>query len=146
MWHRLGNNFELKPNFISMLPKFSGSNSEEAYIFIREFEDACSLLRMQQLTDDAIKLHVITFALRDDAKKWLYSLPHNSITTWDEFVKAFLKKYYPNHKTARIRNEINHFRQLDREPFWKCFDRFRNLVDAMSASWHGKVEIMPNCL
>ena len=62
-----------------MLPKFAGVESEDAYMFISEFEEVCAMLKIQHLTEDAIKLRFIPFALRDLAKKWLYSLETNSI-------------------------------------------------------------------
>ena len=119
------NNFEIKPQIINMLPKFTGL--EDAYIFIREFEEVCATMKLQ-LTEDEVKLRLINFALKDNAKKWLYSLPNYSVTTWEGFVRTFLKKYFPHHKTARIRNEINQFYQLAGESFWKYFDRFKNLL------------------
>ena len=67
------------------------------------------------------------FSLRDIAKKWLYSLATNSITTWAEFVAVFLK-FFPVHKTTTIRSDINQFFQLDKEPFWKYLDRFKDLL------------------
>ena len=85
---------------------------EDAYMFISEFEEVCDMLKIQQLTDDAIKLRFIPFALKEHAKKWLYSLTTNSIALWEAFDTSFLKKFFPRHKTARIRNEINQFRQL----------------------------------
>ena len=97
--------FEIKPQIINMLPKFIGN--EDAYIFIREFKEVCDTMRIHQMSDDAIKLRLINFALNDSAKKWLYSLPNHSITTWDGFVKTFLKKIFPHHKIAKLRNEIN---------------------------------------
>ena len=35
------------------------------------------------LADDAIRLRFVPFALKDLAKKWLYSLAVGSITSWD---------------------------------------------------------------
>ena len=64
-----GNNFELKPQFINSLLKYRGLESEDAYFFIKEFEKVCVMLMMQQLGDDAFKLHFVTFALKDLAKK-----------------------------------------------------------------------------
>ena len=78
-----GNNFELKSQYITMLPHFHGLTSEDAYLFLREFEEVCVLIKIQQLSDDAVKLRFITFALKDQAKKWLYGLPTNSITSWE---------------------------------------------------------------
>jgi len=43
-------------------------------------------------------------------------------------VRLFLRKYFLNAKIVKPRNEINQFIQLDRESFWKYFDRFKNLL------------------
>ena len=53
--------------------------------------------------------------------------PH-AITTWAEFVAIFLKKFFPMHKTARIRSEINQFNQRDKEPFWRYLERLKDLL------------------
>jgi len=101
-----GNNFELKPQFINTLSKFHGLESEDAYFFVREFEEVCLLMCITQLGDDVVRLRFIPFSLKDLTKKWLYSLAIDSVTTWDDFVKAFLKKFYPIHKTVLIRKNI----------------------------------------
>ena len=41
-----GNHFELKPQFINTLPRFHGLESEDAYFFIREFEEVCLMMRI----------------------------------------------------------------------------------------------------
>ena len=99
-----GNNFELKPQFINTLPKFHSLESEDAYFFVREFKEVCLMIR-------------IPFSLKDLAKKWLYSLDIDSVTMWDDIIKAFLKKFYPIHKTSLIRKNIMQFRQEQSEPF-----------------------------
>jgi len=104
------NNFELKPQFINTLPRFYGLESEDAYFFFREFEEVCLMMRIPQLGEDAIRLRFISFALKDLAKKWLYSLVVDSISTWDNFVKMLLKKLYLIHKTTLIRKNIMHFK------------------------------------
>jgi len=63
-------------------------------------------MSIPQLGDDAVKLRFTPFSLKDLAKKWLYNLAVDSVTTWDDFIKAFLKKFYPIHKTALIRKNI----------------------------------------
>ena len=104
---RYGNHFEIKGHQINMLPNFRGSEGEDPYLFLHEFEEVCALQKIQQLTEDSIRLRLINFALKDNAKKWLYSLPVNSISTWDGFVVIFLKKFFPSHKTTKLTNEIN---------------------------------------
>ena len=39
------NNFEIKPQIINMLSKFM--RIEDAYIFIREFEEVCAIMKLQ---------------------------------------------------------------------------------------------------
>ena len=64
-----GNNFEIKAHHISMLPKFLGSEGEDPYLFIQEFEEVCGLQKLQQLSEDSIRLRLINFALKENAKK-----------------------------------------------------------------------------
>jgi len=111
------NNFELKPQFINTLPRFYGLESEDANFFIREFEEVCLMMRFPQTGEDTVRLRFIPFALKDIAKKWLYSLPVGLISSWNDFVKVFLKKFYQIHKTALIRKNIMQFRQETNKPF-----------------------------
>jgi len=103
-------NFELKPQFINRLPKFYNLEPEDAYFFIREFEEVCLIMKIPQLVDDTIRLRFVPFALKDLAKKWFYSLTAGSITSWDGSIKIFLKKFYPIHKTPLITKNIMQFK------------------------------------
>jgi len=86
-----GDKFELKAQFLNTLPKYQGLEFEDAYFFIREFEEVCVMMKIPQLGDDTIKLRFVLFALKDLANKWLYSLVESSITTWNDFAKVFLR-------------------------------------------------------
>jgi len=41
-----GGNFELKPQFINTLSKYHGLESQNAYFFIREFEEICHMMKI----------------------------------------------------------------------------------------------------
>ena len=90
-----GNNLELKPQFINTLPRFHSLESEDAYFFTREFEEECLMMSIPQLGEDTVWLRFISFTLKNLTKKWFYSLALDSILTWDNFVKVFLKKSTP---------------------------------------------------
>jgi len=92
------------------------------------FKEVCLMMKIANLGVDAIKLCFVPFALKDLAMKWLYSLEAGSISSLDNFVKAFLKRFYHVHKTAQIRNSILQFRQLPNELFWKLLERFKDLL------------------
>jgi len=89
------NTFVLKPQFNNTLPKYHGLASEDAYFFIREFEEVCLMMRIPQLEDDSIRLCSIHFAFKDLVEKWLHNLVVESIASWDHFVMAILKKFLP---------------------------------------------------
>jgi len=74
------------------------------------------------------KLRSIPFTLKDLAKKWLYSLAVDSFSTWDDFLKVFLKKFYHIHKIAMIRKNIMQFTREPNESFWKYFEHFKDLL------------------
>lgn len=65
-----------------MLPKFTRSDFENAFIFISKFKEVYVMIKLQHMLKDAIKLHFILFALKDNAKMWLYSVLIGSITSW----------------------------------------------------------------
>ena len=110
-----------------MLPKFHGFKSEDAYFFMGEFKIVCLMMKIPNLGVDIVKLRFVPISLKDLAKKWLYSLEAGSIPSRDNFVNAFMKKFYPIHKTAQIRKNILQFKQTANEPFWKYFERFKDL-------------------
>ena len=118
--------FELRLHYIQILPKFAGL--EDAYLFLREFEEVCCMMHFPNIPIDVVQMKLIPFALKDYAKRWKYGLAANSVTSWNDFVRLFLRKYFPNAKTVKLRNEINQFVQLDREAFWKYFDWFKPLL------------------
>lgn len=124
-----------------MLPKFTRSESRDPYLFIQEFEEVYALKKHHQLIKDLIRLRLINMALKENPKKWLYSLPINSISVLEGFVVIFLKKYFPNHKTTRLTNEINQFYHKENESS-KIFGRFKNLL---SQCLHHGIEKWRRC-
>jgi len=59
--------------------------------------------------DEAIRLSLFSFSLVGEAKKWLHSFKGNSLKTWEEVVEKFLKKYFPESKTAERKAVISSF-------------------------------------
>ncbi|XP_048492569.2 uncharacterized protein LOC104908276 [Beta vulgaris subsp. vulgaris] len=91
------NNFEISPALIRIIQQeqFSGLDNEDPNDHIGNFLEKCDTLKLNGVTNDAIRLGLFPFSLKDKAKIWLKSNPANSFTTWEDLSGAFLRKYFP---------------------------------------------------
>ncbi|XP_021771468.1 uncharacterized protein LOC110735586 [Chenopodium quinoa] len=94
---------------------------------IDSFLEKCDTMKMNGVTDDAIRLRLFPFSLRDKAKEWLRDEGTGSFDTWEKLVKAFLVKFLGQEKTSRLRNELSTFRQSDDESLYEVWRRFKRL-------------------
>ncbi|XP_062117695.1 uncharacterized protein LOC133831427 [Humulus lupulus] len=90
--------------------------------------ELCQTFKMNGFNDDAIRLRLFPFSLREQAKSWLVSLPPNSINTWNDLALKFLSKFFTPAKAAKLRGEINNFYQLDNESLYEAWERFKDLI------------------
>ncbi|GJS49731.1 MAK10-like protein [Tanacetum coccineum] len=60
-----------------------------------------------------MRLRLFQFSLRDQASNWLEHLPAGSITTWEDLTTRFLAQFFPSGRTAKLRNDILMFQQLE---------------------------------
>ncbi|KAK5772495.1 hypothetical protein PVK06_048784 [Gossypium arboreum] len=114
----VGNNFEMKLNTIQMIQQFvqfDGLQDEDPNTHLANFLEVYNTFKINGISDDAIRLLLFLFLLRNKAKQWLNSLPRGSITTWDQITEKFLLKYFPPAKTAKFRYDISFFVQIDLE-------------------------------
>ncbi|XP_021729834.1 uncharacterized protein LOC110696807 [Chenopodium quinoa] len=66
-------NFELKPHFIQFISNdsFVGTPHECSVSHIDSFLEKCDTTKLNGVTDDAIRLRLFPFSLRDRVKEWL---------------------------------------------------------------------------
>jgi len=79
---------------------------EDPNLHLLIFLKVCNTLQMNRFSTNAICLRLFPFSLTDKARAWFHSLPPNSITMWEELIRAFLAKYFPPSKTMHLRNQI----------------------------------------
>ncbi|KAF7844319.1 uncharacterized protein G2W53_001224 [Senna tora] len=92
------NHFEINPNIIQLLQshaQFGGFPTEDPIAHILNFLEVCDTFKQNRVSEEAIKLRLFPFSLRDRAKWWLNSLPTDSIITWEDLANKFLAKYFP---------------------------------------------------
>ena len=76
------NNFELKPALIQMVQtnQFGGYLNESPDEHIAVFLQYCNTVKMNNVSDDVIRLQLFLFSLRDKARAWFNSLPQDSVS------------------------------------------------------------------
>ena len=82
-------------------------------IYTAYFLDICDMFRVNGVRDDAIRLRLFSFSLKDKAREWFNCLPARSITNWAILPQKFHAKYFPLGKTVKLHNEITNFMQYD---------------------------------
>jgi len=118
------NNFELRLVLLSMVqqPQFGGLSMKEPNLHLSIFLEVCNTLKLKGVSTDFIRLHLFSFFLKDKACAWLRSLPSDSITTWDELIRAFLTKFFPSSKTVSLRNQITTFTQREDKSLYEPWE------------------------
>ena len=63
-----------------------------------------------------------------EAKRWLQSFKGHSLKTREEVVEKFLKKYFPESKTAEGKAAISSFHQFPNESLGEALEHFHGLL------------------
>ena len=56
--------------------------TEDPYLHLRLFIEVSDSFKLAEVPEDALRLKLFQYSLRDIARAWLTSLPLDSITTW----------------------------------------------------------------
>ena len=102
--------------------------NEDPYAHFATYIQICNTIRLAGVLADAIRLSLFSFSLSEEAKRWFHSFKGNSLKSWDEVVEKFLKKYFPESKTAEGKAAISFFHQFPDESLSEALERFRGLL------------------
>jgi hypothetical protein len=122
-----GGNFEIKPALLNLVQQnqFSRSPAEDPNLHITIFLRISGTIKENQ---EAVRLHLFPFSLRDRASAWFHSLEVGSITSWDQTRQAFLARFFPPSKTPKLRDQITRFNQKDGESLYDVWERFKEML------------------
>jgi len=107
---------------------FQGLPNEDPNAHLETFIEICNTIKIVGMLDETIRLSLFSFSLVGEAKRWLYSFKGNSLKTWEEVVEKFMKKYFPESKTAERKAAISSFHQFPDESLSEALERFRGLL------------------
>ncbi|CAN6455686.1 unnamed protein product [Victoria cruziana] len=121
--------YEIKASTINMLPSFHGLASEDPYRHLDEFLDVCVMIQINNVEDNALRLRLFPFSLKEKATDWLKLLPPSvSVAMWEDLQREFLKKYFSIGKTNHYRRAISTFAALEGEYFHQAWERMKDLL------------------
>nr|GFB12618.1 hypothetical protein [Tanacetum cinerariifolium]GFB12642.1 hypothetical protein [Tanacetum cinerariifolium] len=86
-------------------------------------------IKMNGVTDDALRLYLFPHSLTHHATAWFDRLPRNSINTFEQMAKMFLGKYFSPSMVTKLRNEITNFRQRPDESLFEAWERYKLSID-----------------
>jgi len=122
-----GDNFEIKPALLNLVQRnqFSRSPTEDPNLHISTFLRLSVTHRANQ---EATRLHLFPFSLKDRVNTWFHSLEVGSITSWDQMRRAFLARFFPPSKIAQLRAKLYQFTQKDGESLYDAWERFKEML------------------
>ncbi|GJW75206.1 reverse transcriptase domain-containing protein [Tanacetum coccineum] len=124
-------NFGLKNDMIQQVQNscpFRGPG-DDANKHLDKFLHVTQSMKVNGVSDDALRLYLFPYSLQHRAAEWFDRLPRNSITTFDQMAKIFLGKYFPPSMVTKLRNDITNFHQEPDESLFKAWERYKLSID-----------------
>nr|GEV39106.1 hypothetical protein [Tanacetum cinerariifolium] len=137
-------NFGLKNDMIQQVQnscQFHGLPGDDANKHLDKFFHVTQSIKVNGVTDDALRLYLFPYSLTHHATAWIDRLPKNSIITFEQMAKMFLGKYFPPSMVTKLRNEITNFRQPLKA---KMAEINKNLINVLQINQQVKA-VTHNC-
>nr|GEV22835.1 reverse transcriptase domain-containing protein [Tanacetum cinerariifolium] len=109
--------------------QFHGLLGDDANKHLDKFLHVTQSIKVNGVTDDALRLYLFPHSLTHHATAWFDRLPRNSINTFEQMAKMFLGKYFPPSMVTKLRNEITNFRQRPDESLFEAWECYKLSID-----------------
>nr|GFB82887.1 reverse transcriptase domain-containing protein [Tanacetum cinerariifolium] len=125
-------NFRLKNDMIQQVQnscQFHGLLGDDANKHLDKFLHVTQSVKVNGVTDDALRLYLFLHSLTHHATAWFDRLPRNPINTFEQMAKMFLGKYFQPSMVTKFRNEITKFRQRPDESLFEAWECYKLSID-----------------
>nr|GEW55757.1 reverse transcriptase domain-containing protein [Tanacetum cinerariifolium] len=125
-------NFGLMNDMIQQVQnscQFHGLPGDNANKYLDKFLHVTQSIKVNGVTDDALRLYLFPYSFTHHATTWFDRLPRNSINTYEQMAKMFLGNYFTPSMVTKIRNEITNFRQRPDESLFEAWERYKLSID-----------------
>nr|GEW36824.1 reverse transcriptase domain-containing protein [Tanacetum cinerariifolium] len=112
--------------------QFHGLPGDDANKHLDKFLHVTQSIKVNGVTDDALRLYLFPHSLTHHANAWFDRFPRNSINTFEQMAKMFLGKYFPPSMVTKLRNEITNFHQCPDESLFEAWERYKLSIDRCS--------------
>nr|GEX57546.1 reverse transcriptase domain-containing protein [Tanacetum cinerariifolium] len=109
--------------------QFHGLSGDDANKHLNKFLHVTQSIKVNGVTDDALRLYLFPHSLTQHATVWFDRLPRNPINTFEQMAKMFLGKYFPPSMVTKLKNEITNFRQRLDESLFEAWDHYKLSID-----------------
>nr|GEU77289.1 hypothetical protein [Tanacetum cinerariifolium] len=109
--------------------QFHGLSGDDANKHLDKFLHVTQSIKVNRVTDDALRLYLFPHSLTHHASAWFDRLPRNSINTFKQIGKMFLRKYFPPSMVTKLRNEITKFCQRPDESLFEAWEHYKLSID-----------------
>ena len=138
------NDYELEPALITMVQQnqFAGNPTENPSEHLGRFLRIADSIKLNGVKPEVIQRQLFPFSLRDMAITWFDSLPHESVNTWEELMRAYFNKFFIPSLQSKPRREIlnsKHGGDEDRHIAWRDFAEY-NIRTSGSSERDGRAE------
>nr|GEW58702.1 hypothetical protein [Tanacetum cinerariifolium] len=107
----------------------SNGRGDVANKHLDKFLHVTQSIKMNGVTDDAVRLYLFPHSLTHHATAWFDRLPRNSITMFEHMAQMFLGKYFPPSMVTKLRNKITNLRQRPDESLFEAWEHYKLSID-----------------
>ncbi|MBA0772058.1 hypothetical protein Gotri_007497 [Gossypium trilobum] len=101
---------------------FGGLPTKDPRLHLRPFLVVCDSFRQQGVLEDALRVKLFPYSLRDHSEAWLNTLSSRTVASWNDLFQRFLLRYNIPNMNTKLMNDFTFFRQSKDETLYEAWE------------------------